>query len=262
MQRSMESNSPTMVSQLGTTPGRLAVALTGATGFLGRHLVQQLLDSPAVDEVHCLAVRNPTPLAQLAKTTKLIIHGGDLAKPDLEIEDAAELESIFAAAQVLFHNGADTSFLKSYATLRPTNVDSLKTLKQLTLKHRGAQRTAHIHFVSTAGVATLLGRDLGEESLGRLPPQHITEGYVLTKWVGELLVEQFGVGLGGTVGAPELDVVSSAVLGAVGSGADAEGIRRVRTVRVGGGGCTGDRRRCGRWERTWPRNWAIQRRYL
>lgn len=74
--------------------------------------------------------------------------------------------------------------------------------------------------MSTAGVATFLGRDLGEESLGRLPPQHITESYVLTKWVGELLVEQFGVGLGGTVGAPELDVVSSvmqysAQLGAV-----------------------------------------------
>lgn len=68
-------------------------------------------ENPAVDEVHCLAVRNATPLAQLAKTTKLIIHGGDLAKPDLGIEDEAEVESVFAAAQVLIHNGADTSFL-------------------------------------------------------------------------------------------------------------------------------------------------------
>lgn len=215
----MMNQSPTTKRQSGTMPAGLVVALTGATGFLGRHLVQQLLDNPAVGQVHCLAVRNQAPLARFVEAdtkAKLVIHRGDLAKPNLGIENAAELESVFRAAQVLIHNGADTSFLKSYATLRPTNVESLKTMARLTLlyRNRAQQPAAHIHFVSTAGVATYLGRDLGEESLGRLPPRHITEGYLLTKWVGELVVEK----IGGTVhrltaitgpGAPELDVVSS-----------------------------------------------------
>lgn len=223
-----------------TMPGRLVVALTGATGFLGRHLVQQLLDrSEVVGEVHCLAVRNEAPLARFVdaavrtnidknsdKASKLFVHRGDLARPGLGMEDASKLKSVFTAAQVLIHNGADTSFLKSYEALRPINVNSLKELMKLTIDHRGPQRAAHIHFVSTAGVATFLGRDLGEESLGRLPPPHITEGYLLTKWVGELLLETFGCGtvhrptaISGP-GAPELDVVSSvmrysAQLGAV-----------------------------------------------
>lgn len=230
-QKTEKKSDTTITRQRETIPGRLVVALTGATGFLGRQLVQQLLDRPEiVGEVHCLAVRNEAPLARFAEAArtssgetdaaKLFVHRGDLARPRLGMEDAAELESVFAAAQVLIHNGADTSFLKSYETLRPTNVDSLKELMQLTVKHRGVQQAAHLHFVSTAGVATFLGRNLGEESLGRLPPQHITEGYLLTKWVGELLLEEFGRLWHGTIhrptaisgpGAPELDVVSSVV---------------------------------------------------
>lgn len=195
----------------------LVVALTGATGFLGRHLVQQLLDRPEVGEVHCLAVRNPAVLAPFAKETRLVVHRGDLARPNLGMGDAGALAAVFTAAQVLIHNGADTSFLKSYETLRPTNVDSLKAMMQWTVQYRGAESAAHIHFVSTAGVATFLGRDLGESPLGQLPPPHVTEGYLLTKWVGELVLGQFGMG---TVhrptamtgpGAPELDVVSSVV---------------------------------------------------
>jgi hybrid polyketide synthase / nonribosomal peptide synthetase ACE1 len=227
---------------------RVVVALTGATGFLGRHIVRQLTDHPNVAEVYCLAVRT-IPAWLLAEkegvvragNTKLVIHRGDLSQPDLGITDAAELASLFSRADVIIHNGADTSFLKSYTTLRPANLDSLKALVRLSLTHRTItppkdmprRRPAHVHFVSTAGVATFLGRDLGEESLGRLPPAQVTEGYLLTKWVGEIFVERAATASDGLLrttvhrptaisgsGAPELDVVSSVmryseVLGAV-----------------------------------------------
>lgn len=215
----------------------LVVALTGATGFLGRHIVRQLVAHPDVAEIHCVAVRSsPTRLladyqgAAGASSTKLVIHHGDLSQPDLGIVDAEELESLFACADVIIHNGADTSFLKSYPSLRPANLDSLQTLVRLSLIHRTItpprhmprRRPAHVHFVSTAGVATFAGRDLGEEPLGALPPAHVTEGYLLTKWIGELFVERAAAASEGLLcatvhrptaltgpGAPELDVVSS-----------------------------------------------------
>lgn len=220
-------------------PVGLVVALTGATGFLGRHIVRQLVDHPAVAEIHFVAVRSSaseeTLLAEYqdaarANSTRLVVHRGDLAQPDLGIADAEELASLFARADVIVHNGADTSFLKSYATLRATNLDSLAALVRLSLTHRtiapprhaARRRPARVHFVSTAGVATFAGRDLGEEALGRAPPAHVAEGYLLTKWAGELCAERWAAASGGLLratvhrptaltgeGAPELDVVSS-----------------------------------------------------
>ncbi|TLD23971.1 hypothetical protein PspLS_06415 [Pyricularia sp. CBS 133598] len=218
--------------------GGVVVALTGAAGFLGRHLVQTLIRHPAVAEIHCIAVRSqPERLAaheQAARASgkKLTIHQGDLSQPDLGIADPAVARAVFSAADIIIHNAADTSFLKSYATLRAANYDSLKTLTRLSLVHRtiappqhsARRRPAHVHLVSTAGVATFVGRDLGEEPLGRYPPAHVNEGYLLTKWAGELFLERMAAAseglLAATVhrtaslvgpGAPELDIVSSVV---------------------------------------------------
>ncbi|TLS21516.1 uncharacterized protein PpBr36_10268 [Pyricularia pennisetigena] len=231
----------------GTLEGGVVVALTGAAGFLGRHLVQSLIRHPAVSEIHCVAVRSrPERLAAHAKAAraggkKLQIHTGDLSQPDLGIADPDLASSVFSAADVIIHNAADTSFLKSYATLRAANLDSLKALARLSLVHRTIapppgsvrrRRPAHIHFVSTAGVATFLGRDLAQEPLGRHPPAHVAEGYLLTKWAGELFLDRMAAASAGLLratvhrtaslvgpGAPELDVVSSVVRYSIALGA-------------------------------------------
>ncbi|TLD04871.1 uncharacterized protein PgNI_10061 [Pyricularia grisea] len=213
----------------------LVVVLTGAAGFLGCHLVQSLIQHPAFAEVHCVAVRSRlqrlVPLQDAARAAgkKLHVHLGDLCQPGLGLTDA---RSVFSLADVIIHNAADTSFLKSYATLRVPNVDSLKTLARLSLTHRTIappmnsprRSPAHLHFISTAGVATYVGRDLAEEPLGRPPPAHVTEGYLLTKWAGEQWLEHAAAASGGLLratvhrvaslvgpGAPVLDIVSSVV---------------------------------------------------
>lgn len=215
--------------------GRLVVALTGATGFIGRRILKHLLDEPKVKEVHCLAVRNPAALdaygtAAIGTGTTLVVHPGDLSWANLGIQDDSVLASVFGAADAIIHNGADTSFLKSYATLRPTNVQSTRDLVSLTLRYRVleprngiARPPAHVHFVSTGGVSTFLGRNLGEEPLGQIPHAHITdEGYLLTKWAMELFLERAAAASRGLVratihrptaaygpGAPALDIIAS-----------------------------------------------------
>ncbi|KAL2159579.1 hypothetical protein VTH06DRAFT_2148 [Thermothelomyces fergusii] len=193
----------------------LVIALTGASGFLGLELVRHLVRLPEVQTVHALAVRDPSKLARVS-SPKLVVHPGDLSKPRLGLTDTAAAE-IFGKSHAIIHNGADVSFLKAYGSVRRTNLESTKDLVPLALQH-GSVR--HLHYVSTAGIATMLGHDLYEESLGAFPPASSPEGYVLSKWASELYLERASAvtGLPVTIhrptaivgeNAPQLDVMSN-----------------------------------------------------
>ncbi|KAL8365082.1 hypothetical protein RB595_004074 [Gaeumannomyces hyphopodioides] len=195
--------------------GSLVVALTGASGFLGREVLERLLASPKVATVHAVAVRSPGLLADV-HTPKLVVHPGNLSRPNLGLSDES-LRDIFSSSDVVIHNGADTSFLKAYRSLQPTNVDSTRDIVRHSLRHG---RVQHLHYVSTAGISTLTGRDLYEEGLGELPPDMASEGYILSKWVSELYLEKISKATLLPVsihrptaivgqGAPPLDVISN-----------------------------------------------------
>ena len=183
------------------------VALTGASGFLGRALLKQLLEDSRILRVYCLAVRDPKRLARLP-SEKLIIYQGDLARPNLGM-NPLEAQTVFSATDVVIHNGADTSFLKSYTTVRGVNMASTKEIARLALQNG---RVSHFHYISTAGIATQLTRDLYNEPIGILPPKVGTEGYVLSKWASELFLENVSsaTGLRLTIHRPTAIVGSEA----------------------------------------------------
>ncbi|KAI6355345.1 copper-binding transcription factor [Pyricularia grisea] len=166
------------------------VLITGATGFLGRQLVEFLLRQPDITRIHCLAVRNSPPSSELPfSDPRVSIHHGDLSAPRLGLgEDVAE--SLFAEADVIIHNGADVSFLKTYASLRPVNVGSTQELARL-----AAPRRIPFHFVSSASITQLTGKDeFGEASLAAwappADPRAMMGGYVAAKWASEVLLEK------------------------------------------------------------------------
>ncbi|KAL7912441.1 non-ribosomal peptide synthetase [Trichoderma velutinum] len=166
--------------------GGITVALTGATGFLGRHILQKLLNDSVVETVHCIAVRNTSKL--LIDSPKVIVHPGDLRDPDLGLsEDTAR--HIFSTLSVIVHNGADVSFLRSYVTLRTANVLSTKALVRMAIRYTVNKPLPHFHFVSTAGVAQLGTHELYEESLLVPQPQPNANGYVASKWASEKYLE-------------------------------------------------------------------------
>nr|A0A2Z5TM64.1 RecName: Full=Polyketide synthase-nonribosomal peptide synthetase hybrid himA; Short=PKS-NRPS hybrid synthetase himA; AltName: Full=Himeic acid biosynthesis cluster protein A [Aspergillus japonicus]BBA91557.1 polyketide synthase-nonribosomal peptide synthetase [Aspergillus japonicus] len=175
----------------------LTVILTGATGFLGRAIARALQARDDVLHIHCIAVRNPHSSAalELERTCdKVILHAGDLALPFLGMmEEEARL--VFEEADVIVHNGADVSFLKSYQTLRGPNLRATQTLVEMT-----AHRQVPFHFVSTAGVATTLSEGsspvIDEISLANHPPPTsrtgdavLIDGYVASKWASETFLE-------------------------------------------------------------------------
>ena len=228
----------------------LVIALTGATGFLGLELVKQLLESPKVKLIHALCVRNEEKLAQVLDS-KLVIYTGDLSRPGLGMTEEA-IKQVFGTSNVVIHSGADVSFLKSYAKIRPTNFEATKVVLRLALQHGHVR---HLHYVSTAGFSVMLDHDLYEESLQTLPPaessrEHPT-GYFLSKWASELYLEQASAVTGMRVtihrpsvivgeDAPNLDLMAnvlqySAQMAAVPSFSGIEGaIQLVRVEDVAG----------------------------
>ncbi|KAF3345526.1 Pseudouridine-metabolizing protein [Verticillium dahliae VDG2] len=170
------------------------IVLTGATGFLGRSILGQLLTQPSVQRVDCIAVRDASTrdLPAIFHDPRVHVYDGDLSRPNLGLSPF-NASAIFGRADAVIHNAADVSFLKSYASLRPVNVESTKTITSLVLPRR-----TPLHFVSTAGVAHLVPAQsrgqlggVGEVSVaGSTPPQDGSDGYVATKWAGERFLER------------------------------------------------------------------------
>ncbi|CAG7931952.1 unnamed protein product [Penicillium olsonii] len=193
------------------------VVLTGATGFLGKVVLRLLLKNEKVLLVHCLAVRKRSAaLPDLFAHPKVRLHFGDLGAPLLGLS-APEAKTIFSCADIVIHNGADVSFMKSYQSLKLINVASTKELAKLALPRR-----IPFHFISSAGVVRLAGQDtFGEVSVAPFPPPSPpADGYTAAKWVSEVYLEhihqQFGLPLWihrpssitGT-DAPELDLMGN-----------------------------------------------------
>jgi thioester reductase-like protein len=88
----------------------------------------------------------------------------------------------------IVHNGADVSFLKTYQSLRRSNVGSVKELARMAIG-----RKIPLHFVSTGGVVNLTGQDgLPEVSVGDVePPTDGSLGYVVSKWASEHILEEY-----------------------------------------------------------------------
>lgn len=199
------------------TSGVKTVVLTGATGFLGKEILRGLLKDEKVSSIHCLAVRRRIPgLPELFSHPKVHLHYGDLGAPQLGLSES-ETGSIFSCADIVIHNGADVSFMKTYQTLKLINVASTKELVKLALPRR-----IPFHFVSSAGVARLAAQEsFGEVSVSPYPPpSRPTDGYIAAKWVSEVYLEhvnrQFGLpvwihrpsSITGT-DAPELDLMGN-----------------------------------------------------
>lgn len=181
--------SPPSVNPLHHPPQ--TVLLTGATGFLGQHLLQSLTTNSNI-KIHCLGVRDPSKLASFSHSERAVVHTGDLSLPNLGLSPDV-LADLSASADAIIHNGADVSFLKTYASQRAANVDSTKIIIEMALP-----RKVPVHFVSTGTVGELIGGDsLAPEPLaGFSLSEGFKDGYAASKWVSEVLLERVGRELG------------------------------------------------------------------
>ncbi|HHC74441.1 MAG TPA: NAD-dependent epimerase/dehydratase family protein, partial [Thiothrix sp.] len=176
-----------------------AIFLTGATGFLGIYLLNELLQQTSAT-VYCLVRAEDEQTgkqriqqrlqfyqlwqAQWARRIQPIV--GDLAQPNFGLCDA-KFTQLATDIDVIYHNGAQVNAMYPYEKLRPSNVQGSLTVLRLAglIKHKP------INFVSTLAVFFsdyYVGKTVQEQDFAELD-EGLKGGYKQTKWVAESLMQ-------------------------------------------------------------------------
>lgn len=174
------------------------ILLTGATGFVGAHLLARLLADTGA-EIVCTVRAADVPEATARIDTALTRHGitlaeqasarltalpADLARTDLGLPRET-LSDLSATCDAIFHNAATVSIMRDYATLRAANTESTRQLLRL-----AAVNTTPLHYVSTLSVAPPASHS-AEVPEAFLPlHEGLRYGYQQSKWASERLLEQ------------------------------------------------------------------------
>lgn len=164
------------------------ILLTGATGFLGGALLDELLAQTAA-EIVCL-VRNPAGWTRPRATAddRIRTITGDLSHARLGLGEA-RFHQLGDDVDAVVHCGAAVNWVYTYAGLRAANVGG--TLELLRLACR---RAVPFHFVSSLSVCYAAGgpasADESFDALQHLRGMHL--GYAQSKVVSEALVREAG----------------------------------------------------------------------
>ena len=138
-----------------------AVFLTGATGFVGRFVLADLLRQSPGLVVHCLVradsadggldrIRRAMRAAEIwddAFAARIVVWTGDVGEPQFGL-DGEEFERLAASVDAVYHLAADLNLMSSYSAVRDTNTRAFAHVLELAL----TRRVKHVVYASTMGV--------------------------------------------------------------------------------------------------------------
>lgn len=178
-----------------------AVMLTGATGFVGIHLLQELLDNTradvyclvrAQDEFHALEKINHSfnefhvPVNE-AQKSRIIPVVGDLSGVLLGMSET-QFDDLAKRVEVIYHSGSSVNFIEPYSYMKAPNVDGLREI----IRFAARQKTKCLVLLSTISIyswghvftnKTVMKED--DDIAQNLLAVSKDIGYVRSKWVME-----------------------------------------------------------------------------
>lgn len=175
------------------------VFLTGATGFLGAYLLDELLRKTQAD-VYCLVRADSETQAAERLETHLRsydlwrqadaprIHPlvGDVTQTRFNLPEYS-YRRLAATIDVIYHSAGWLNMAFPYARLKPVNVDGVKEILRLA----GLERTKPVHFLSSMVVFfsdAHTNDELLKESDTPIFDPGLKGGYSKSKWVADRLV--------------------------------------------------------------------------
>ena len=196
------------------------VFLTGATGYLGAHILAELLANPHNITVIALARAKTDELAKervlktlqkykLAESLKeigkenspegesvldsrLVAVAGDLSQPLLGM-DNIQFKELALEVDSIIHCGAQVNFIRPYSSLKEANVLGTQEILRLATTNGFIKtKVKPVHYISTNGIFPVDTKAYKEHpicvkedvNMEELAP-NLHEGYAMTKWVAE-----------------------------------------------------------------------------
>ncbi|MEQ1976859.1 thioester reductase domain-containing protein [Xenorhabdus sp. SGI240] len=174
------------------------ILLTGATGYLGLHLLEQLLKQTSASIICLCRASDAEHARERIKSgfkNYRIDVGNGLERVDFIIGDLGQprfglLPELWAQlaeeVDVIYHNGAWVNFIYPYRALKSINVDATRTALDLAC----TTRLKHFHYVSSVNAlyATQSPRPYMEDDRAMSESVRDPCGYSGSKWVSEGII--------------------------------------------------------------------------
>jgi nucleoside-diphosphate-sugar epimerase len=152
----------------------LKALITGGTGFLGSHIVDELIDNNY--EVRVLARRTSnTSRLQKMKGVELVV--GDITKPETLTKGVQDVD-------VIFNNAAIMEDWGSWSKFKPVNVDGTRNVLEVARK-QDISRIAHTSSTAVYGFPNT------KEAITEESPKQPFGNYQKSKWVAEQIVSEY-----------------------------------------------------------------------
>lgn len=174
------------------------ILLTGATGFVGAHILHDLLRTE-IETVFCLvrAADDARARRRIVDTLaaydlpisdadpRIVVLKGDLEQPDLGLAPGIR-DHLAASLDAIVHAGAMVNFLHDYRRHRTANVDGTAALLRLAARGR-PKRFVHLSTLSVFPLGDGPPDGGIAETATPLDGTGIDGGYNQSKWVAERL---------------------------------------------------------------------------